>query len=82
VSAPPPRSLWWQPSETAWQREELRDDRAELFADVLVPGDSRREYLVRAVAAGTFSAPPATAEAMYRPQVRGRTDAATLVVLP
>jgi uncharacterized protein YfaS (alpha-2-macroglobulin family) len=82
VSQPAPRALWWQASDTAWQREELRDDRTQLFADVLNPGDSQYEYLVRAVAAGTFSAPPATAEAMYRPQVRGRTDAATLVVLP
>jgi uncharacterized protein YfaS (alpha-2-macroglobulin family) len=67
---------------TLWQNEELRDDRAHVFADVLGAGESSHEYLVRAVAAGTFAAAPATAEAMYRPQVRGQTAAATLVVLP
>jgi uncharacterized protein YfaS (alpha-2-macroglobulin family) len=75
------RSLWQQ-GQTAWQREQLHDDRAEVFADVLAAGESQHEYLVRAVAAGTFAMAPATAEAMYRPQVRGQTGAATLVVQP
>jgi alpha-2-macroglobulin len=78
----PARRRWWMEPQTVWQHQELHDDRAALFADVLAPGLSEHEYLVRAVAAGTFAAPPATAEAMYRPQVRGQSTAATLVVLP
>jgi uncharacterized protein YfaS (alpha-2-macroglobulin family) len=78
----PVRPRWWMEPQTAWQHEELHDDRAELFADVMAAGTSQHEYLVRAVAAGTFAAPPVTAEAMYRPQVRGQSAAAHLVVLP
>jgi len=47
----------------------LRDDRVELFGDL--PGGATRvfSYAVRAVTSGTFTAPPAQAEAMYDPEV-------------
>jgi hypothetical protein len=47
---------------------------------VLAAGSSTQEYLARATSAGTFVAPPAMAEAMYRPALRGRSGASTLTV--
>ena len=73
-------SFWWWREETAWQNLELRDDGAQLFADVLVAGDSHQDYLVRATTAGSFSAPPVTAEAMYQPQLSGRSAALHVAV--
>jgi uncharacterized protein YfaS (alpha-2-macroglobulin family) len=78
----PRRPLWWEAYQTTWQQQELHDDRAAVFADVLGAGQSTHEYLVRAVAAGTYAVAPATVEAMYRPQVHGQSAAATLEVLP
>jgi uncharacterized protein YfaS (alpha-2-macroglobulin family) len=78
----PPRALWWGNWQTAWQNQELHDDRAYVFADALAPGDSRHEYLARATTAGTFAALAATAEAMYRPAINGRSAATTLVIEP
>ena len=40
----------------------------------------RVHYLARAIALGTFVAPPTRVEAMYVPEVYGRTAATTLVV--
>jgi uncharacterized protein YfaS (alpha-2-macroglobulin family) len=51
-----------------------------VFADVLAAGESRHEYLARATTAGRFVMPPATGEAMYRPELHGRTTAGTLVI--
>jgi alpha-2-macroglobulin len=73
-------SFWWWRHETAWQNLELRDDGAQLFADVLDAGDSHQDYLVRATTAGSFSAPPVTAEAMYQPQRSGRSAASHVAV--
>ena len=75
------RPVWWGPSwKTSWQHQELRDDRAMVFADVLAAGESRHEYLARATTAGRFVMPPATGEAMYRPELHGRTTGGTLVI--
>jgi uncharacterized protein YfaS (alpha-2-macroglobulin family) len=74
------RGLWWWIEQTVWQNLELRDDRAQLFADVLVSGTSQQEYLVRATTVGSFTAPPVTAEAMYEPAVAGRSAADKVVV--
>jgi alpha-2-macroglobulin len=79
-SGPRRGSLWWHHSATAWQHQELRDDRASLFADILAPGASSREYLARATTPGTFAVAPATAEAMYQPATRGHSAATTFVV--
>jgi uncharacterized protein YfaS (alpha-2-macroglobulin family) len=76
----PQRSFWWGRWETAWQQQELKDDRARMFADVLGAGTSEQQYLVRAVAVGTFATPAATVEAMYRPELNARSTSATLVV--
>jgi uncharacterized protein YfaS (alpha-2-macroglobulin family) len=74
------RPAWWSRWQTAWQHQELRDDRAVVFADVLGAGASTHEYLVRATAVGTFAAPPMTAEAMYKPAINGRSASGTFVV--
>jgi uncharacterized protein YfaS (alpha-2-macroglobulin family) len=76
----PGRALWWNNWQTAWQHEELHDDRALVFADALAAGESRHDYLARATTAGTFAVPAATAEAMYRPAINGRSAAAQLVI--
>jgi uncharacterized protein YfaS (alpha-2-macroglobulin family) len=76
----PRRGFWWRATQTAWQNQELRDDRAQVFADVLSAGESQHEYLVRATTAGTFESPPAVAEAMYRPQVNGRSSTGSVVI--
>jgi uncharacterized protein YfaS (alpha-2-macroglobulin family) len=78
--ARPWSSFWWWQEQTAWQNLEQRDDRVQLFADVLVSGQSQQEYLVRATAVGSFAAPPITAEAMYEPTVTGRSVAGKVVV--
>jgi alpha-2-macroglobulin len=74
-------TFWWWREQTAWQNLELRDDRAQLFADLLVAGESRHEYLVRATTVGAFAAPPSTVEAMYEPRVAGRSTAGKVVVI-
>jgi uncharacterized protein YfaS (alpha-2-macroglobulin family) len=59
----------------------LRDDRFEAFA-TLRPhqGTDDIVYAVRATGAGKFTAPPAQAEAMYDPEVWGRTLPANVQV--
>jgi alpha-2-macroglobulin len=71
---------WWMRSTTEWQNRQLRDDRVELFTDLLIKGESRHEYLARAMSEGTFEHPGVTAEMMYRPTVHGRGPAGQMVV--
>lgn len=68
---------WWNWS---WSYVELGDDRADAFADVLRPGTHTFSYLVRATLPGRFTAAPARVEAMYEPDVAGRTAPADVVV--
>ena len=68
---------WWR---NRWVQTELRDDRAQAFADEIGPGDITLEYLARAAISGRFLAPPATVEEMYHPAVRGRTPSARFEV--
>jgi uncharacterized protein YfaS (alpha-2-macroglobulin family) len=60
--------------------EEQRRDRVVLFADDLPPGTHVHTIDVRATSRGRYSFPPAQAEAMYMPEVYGRTVGATLEV--
>ena len=75
------RAHWWHDWNTSWQNEELRDDRMQIFADTLSQGTSTHEYRVRATTTGTFSAPPALAEAMYDPAVQGRSAVRTVEIV-
>jgi hypothetical protein len=72
---------WWMAQETRWQNQQLHDDRVELFADVLVAGETTHEYLTRAMSAGSFTAPGTLAEMMYKPTVNGRSAGDTLQVV-
>ena len=61
---------------------EMRDDRVLLFADRLQPGVHVWSYVARATTAGTFVMPPAHAEEMYTPEVRGRSDGGVFWIHP
>jgi uncharacterized protein YfaS (alpha-2-macroglobulin family) len=60
----------------------VKDDRVLTFFDHIEPGMYRVHYLARATSIGTFVSPPTRVEAMYVPEVYGRTAASTLTVKP
>lgn len=61
---------------------EARDDRAVFFVGALEPGDTVIEYLLRPELEGTFTALPASAGAMYDPDLLVRGPEARLRVAP
>jgi uncharacterized protein YfaS (alpha-2-macroglobulin family) len=65
---------WWA------THEEQRPDRVVIFADDLQPGTHHHTVDLRATSRGQFSLPPVHAEAMYMPEVYGRTTGTTLAV--
>jgi len=67
---------WWG----SFNHTEIRDDRVLLFADRLLAGTHTYTYLARATTPGRFVHPPAQAEAMYSPEVSGRTATGRLTV--
>ncbi|HTM21585.1 MAG TPA: hypothetical protein VL172_13785, partial [Kofleriaceae bacterium] len=71
-----PSYRWWW----GWTHQELRDDRVLAFADRMQAGDLQLEYLARASLPGTYRTLPATAEAMYQPEINGRTAGETVTV--
>jgi uncharacterized protein YfaS (alpha-2-macroglobulin family) len=70
----------WAESST-WTWSELRDQRVLGFSDNLRPGTHVFEYLARATIAGRFRAAPAQVEAMYDPDLIGRSPLATIEVV-
>ena len=72
-----PHSKW---DAVPWDHQNLRDDRVEWFADRLRSGQYELTYQARATIAGTFSAMPASIEAMYQPEVRGRSAKAEITI--
>jgi len=75
---PQSRSSWWW-----WQwfnHQNLRDDRAEAFTNVLWAGTYDYSYIARATTPGTFVVPPTKAEEMYTPETFGRSATDTFVV--
>ncbi|HUS65680.1 MAG TPA: MG2 domain-containing protein [Kofleriaceae bacterium] len=68
---------WSMPT---WVHTDLRDDGATAFADVLAAGEHVFEYNARATIPGTFRVLPAEVEAMYEPEIRGRTAGSQMVV--
>jgi len=62
--------------------QELRQDRAVFFADLLHPGRYSLRYLARVVAAGDALAPSAKIQEMYHPERFGSTDTQQLKALP
>lgn len=69
---------WYNPP--TFDHVEQRDDRVLLFADQIQRGVYSHTYLARATTPGTFAAPGARIQDMYRPEIYGRSDARTLVV--
>ena len=72
----------WVDYDDLWGVEHMnvRDDRLEVFG-TLNPGDSRTVvYQVRAVTAGTFTVPEASAEAMYDPELWARQYGDTITI--
>jgi uncharacterized protein YfaS (alpha-2-macroglobulin family) len=65
---------WWV------SHEEQRPDRVVVFADDLPPGTHHHTVDLRSTSRGAFSFPPALAEAMYMPEVYGRSAGARLTV--
>jgi len=63
-----------------WTHQEQRDDMVLGFADRMRAGTLTLEYLARATIPGSFTALPARAEAMYEPEVNGRTASQAVVV--
>ena len=63
-----------------WDYSEMRDDRINWFADNLHAGHYTVRYQARATIDGTFTVMPATVEAMYQPEIHGRSDKATVVI--
>ncbi len=63
-----------------YHRQEIRDDRVLYFVDHMPAGVARFRYLSRATSAGRFVVPPTRAEAMYEPEIFGRTAASMLEV--
>jgi uncharacterized protein YfaS (alpha-2-macroglobulin family) len=60
---------WWQ----GFDHVEIRDNKVLLFANSLMPGIHTHRYLARALTFGRFALPGTKAEAMYEPEVFGRS---------
>jgi hypothetical protein len=73
---------WLRWYYSPWQRAELRDDRAMLFADRLAKGVYEYVYYARATTPGDFFVAPAHAEESYFPDVFGRSDSGRFRVSP
>ena len=69
---------WWY--RTWYDHQNLRDDRAEAFADYLWAGTHEYSYIARATTPGTFVVPPTRAEEIYTPEVFGRSGSDLVIV--
>ncbi len=67
-------------SRWSFYHKELRHDTARFYSERLGAGRYYLSYTAQAIAPGSFAAPPARAEAMYDPDVFGRTAPAQLDV--
>jgi len=66
---------WW-----VWDKTQIRDERVNLYADVLPPGTYVYTYEARATSVGAFQTLPAHAYAFYFPEVFGRTDGTRFII--
>ena len=69
---------WWR--RGGFEHVEKHDDRVMAFATRLSAGRHELTYLARATTTGTFTAPGASGEAMYAPEIVGRSATATIVI--
>jgi hypothetical protein len=65
---------------TRWAYSEMRDDRVRWFTDEMWTGHTTLTYQARATTPGVFSAAPATVEAMYQPEISGRSGTDQITV--
>jgi uncharacterized protein YfaS (alpha-2-macroglobulin family) len=74
--------LTWIDRNRRWTPEyvDVRDDRIVVFGRLPGAGTRSYYYLVRVVTPGEFFQPAASAQAMYRPEIRGQTDVGRLTV--
>jgi alpha-2-macroglobulin len=70
----------WGRWDVLWDHQDMHDDRVEWFADVMRSGRYTVTYRARATIAGTFFAAPAHVEAMYAPEVNGRSESTVVTV--
>jgi uncharacterized protein YfaS (alpha-2-macroglobulin family) len=75
----PPSRRW---DDVAWVHQEIHDDHVQWFADTMSSGTYELHYKARAATAGTFAALPTRIEAMYEPEIMGRTASTTLTIAP
>jgi len=81
ANADPKKATWLGTTyRSATSRRQVKDDRVLTFFDHIEPGMYRVHYLARATSVGTFVVPPTRVEAMYVPEVYGRTAASWLAV--
>ncbi len=66
--------------EMSGVHREVHDERVVFLIDHLPPGMHHFRYLARSIVRGRFGTPPAKVEAMYQPEVFGRTAAGNLQV--
>ncbi len=67
-------------SRWSFYHQELRNDSARFYADYLPPGNYHLSYAAQAIATGSFSTLPTTAQEMYDPDVYGKTEGFKLKV--
>lgn len=60
--------------------EEAWRDRVVIFADELQPGHHVHTVYLRATTSGLYALPPARAEAMYTPEIYGRSGASSVQI--
>ena len=71
------RNWYW---DRLWDYSEMRDDRINWFADNLQAGHYTVRYQARATIGGSFTVMPATIEAMYQPEIHGRSSKSIVTV--
>jgi len=72
------RYWWWY--GPWYEHQNLRDERAEAFTQLLYEGVHKYDYVTRATTPGTFVVPPPKAEEMYMPETFGRGASDRVVV--
>lgn len=73
-------NLAWLNLESEVAHSEFRQDRFLTALDRFGNEPFRLAYIVRAVSPGTFHHPAASVEDMYRPDLRGRSDAGRITI--
>jgi len=69
---------WW--SRPWYNHQNLRDERAEAFTDLLWAGVHEYTYVAVATTPGRFVVPPPKAEEMYHPETFGRGASARVII--